>query len=142
MEHKVYNKSLLYQKITEIIPDFACLLTSYCKFYQLVQSIWNTPTQLIHLHQVVLPKSRPPTHRDRYVLPGGGLTGMDTMIVGWWVGVGNFQLVKMHLVGGCCWIICTKWSKDALNGQNLLNSRIEIGNFRKIPEIFSHFPLA
>ena len=24
------------------------------------------------------------------------LTGMDTMMVGWWVGVGNSHLVKMH----------------------------------------------
>ena len=36
--------------------------------------------------------------REGYIPGGGGLTltGMDTMMAGWWVGVGNSHLVQMH----------------------------------------------
>ena len=43
---------------------------------------------------------------------GSTLTGMDAMMVGWWLEVGESHIVKMHYVVGC-------FLKIALSGQNM-----------------------
>ena len=80
--------------------------------------------------------------RALWYLSGRGLTltGMDTMVVRWWVRwwvrVGEAHLVQIYLLGRRFLKYCTKWTILALN---LLNSRWEIGNFR---EFLYYFPFS